>query len=269
MYRFLDKRFYHNKINRFDLREFSYEHIGLSRSYKDCGKLKEKLGVGISELEEIGFIERAGHNQRFQREGRGRWHISFTRKREKNPLAGPSDTPSNDLGFPHLVTELVNRGVTKPAVELVQRHPAETIQPTRRVRLADGEAGQAGRQSPAGYLVKSITDDYAAPKGFVSKAERQRQEEARQAKERQAAEERRRRQEEEARERAEKKAIAAYWDSLTPEQQAELDAAADATADPELMAMDDGPLKRIGQRLRRNGYIQRLLEDREQVPAEA
>jgi hypothetical protein len=80
---------------------------------------------------------------------------------------------------------------------------------------------------------------------------------------------RRHRKEEEARERADKKAIAAYWESLTPEQQAELDAAADAAAAPELMAMDDGPLKRIGQRLRRDGYIRQLLKNRERVPAEA
>jgi len=71
------------------------------------------------------------------------------------------------------------------------------------------------------------------------------------------------------RERADKKAIAAYWESLTPEQQAELDAGANAAADPEMMAMEDGPLKRIGQRLRRDGYIRQLLRNREPVPSEA
>ena len=58
-------------------------------------------------------------------------------------------------------------------------------------------------------------------------------------------------------------------EDVTPEQQAELDAAANAAAAPELMAMDDGPLKQIGQRLRRNGYIEQLLKNREQVPSEA
>ena len=156
----------------------------------------------------------------------------------------------------------------KTAAELIKRHPAETIRAKLDVFdwLMEKQDKRVAK-SPAGYLVKSIADDYAPPKGFVPEAERRRREDARQAKERQAAEDRRRRKEEEARERTEKEAIAAYWESLTPGQQAELDAAADAAADPELMAMDDGPLKRIGRRLRRDGYIRRLLEDRERVPA--
>ena len=72
------------------------------------------------------------------------------------------------------------------------------------------------------------------PKALSPQAERQRREEAKQAKERQAAEERRRKQEEDARERAERKAIIdAFWEALTPEQQAELEAAAIAQADAE------------------------------------
>ena len=124
-------------------------------------------------------------------------------------------------------------------------------------------------KSPAGYLVKSITDDYALPKGFVPKAERQRREEARQAKEREAAAERRRKHEEEARERAEKKAINAYWESLTPEQQAELDAAAGALADPQTLASETGAFQKFGQTIRRHEYIRQLLHDRQSQPADA
>ena len=105
----------------------------------------------------------------------------------------------------------------------MQQHPAETIQV--KIEVFDWLMEKQDKRvakSPAGYLVKSINDDYAAPKGFVSKAERQQREEAQQAKERKAAEERRQTQEAEAREQAERKAITAYWESLTPEQQAEL-----------------------------------------------
>ncbi len=99
-------------------------------------------------------------------------------------------------------------------------------------------------KSPAGYLVKSITDDYATPKGFTSRAERKAKEEAKQAQERQAAEQRRQEREETARDKAEKQAINAYWDSLTPEQQAGLDAAAIAQADAEeLKLIEQGPTK--------------------------
>ena len=167
--------------------------------------------------------------------------------------------------------ELVERGVTaSTAADLVTQHRAETIQ--AKIDVFDWLMEKRDKRvakSPEGYLCESIRKNYAIPKGFVSRADRQAREQATQAKERQAAEDRRRQKEEEARECADKKAIAAYWESLTPEQQAELDVAADAAADPEMMAMDDGPLKRIGQRLRRDGYIRRLLENREQVRTEA
>ena len=60
------------------------------------------------------------------------------------------------------------------AAELAQRHPAEFIQPKMDVFdwLVEKQDKRVAK-SPAGYLVKSITDDYAAPKGFISKAERQ------------------------------------------------------------------------------------------------
>ena len=104
--------------------------------------------------------------------------------------------PKREPGPPSLVTELIKREVTKTtAAELVQKHPAETIQAKLDVFdwLMEKHDKRVAK-SPAGYLVKSITDDYAPPKGFVPKAERRRQEDARQAKEQQAAEDRRRQQ---------------------------------------------------------------------------
>ena len=123
-------------------------------------------------------------------------------------------------------------------------------------------------RSPAGYLVKSITDGYATPKGFVSGADRRRLEEERRAEERAAAQALRREREQKAREQAEQRAIAAYWESLTPEQQAELDAASIAAADPGILEQERGPLKRTMQRIRRDQYIRRLLKGREAGPAE-
>ena len=76
-------------------------------------------------------------------------------------------------------------------------------------------------------------------------------------------------QEQEAREKAERKAIEAYWVSLTPEQQAELDAASTAQADPDILAMETGPLKSMGQTIRRHAYIRQLLASPEQIAAEA
>ena len=57
MYRFLDKRFYHKPDWEFELKDFAFEHVGLSRTYRDAGKIKEKLQRGIEELEQVGFLE--------------------------------------------------------------------------------------------------------------------------------------------------------------------------------------------------------------------
>ena len=122
---------------------------------------------------------------------------------------------------------------------------------------------------PAAYLVQAIKNDYATPKGFISLAERQRRVEAKQAREREEAEERHRKQQEEARERTLRQAINTHWASLSPEQQAALDAASRAQADPDTLAMETGPMKASFQRLRRDQYIRQLLTSRHAQPAEA
>jgi hypothetical protein len=66
-----------------------------------------------------------------------------------------------------------------------------------------------------------------------------------------------------------KQAVNAYWESLTPEQQAALDAAMDAQADPETLVNEKGPLQETFRRLRRRAYIQQLLESREPPTAGA
>src|SRR5262249_57837455 len=111
--------------------------------------------------------------------------------------------------------------------------------------------------------------DYAAPKGFISRAERQARKDAEAAREREKAEAKRREREEEERERNEKQAINAYWQSLTPEQQDELDATIDAQADAETLAAEQGPLQGTFRRIRRHAYIRQLLENRQRAAVEA
>ena len=120
------------------------------------------------------------------------------------------------------------------AAELVRRHPAETI--GAKLDVFDWMAGKQDKRlakSPAGYLVKSITDDYAPPKGYVSREQRQAREEARQARERQEAEDRHRQQEQAARERALREEVDAYLGRLTPAEREALEAEVLAQADPE------------------------------------
>jgi hypothetical protein len=267
LYRFLGKRFYRQDDWTFDLHEIAFERVGLSRRYTDAGKIKEKLQPAIDELEAIGLIRPLGRDERYTRIDRGQWTIRLTRQAPA-PVA-PQLSVLAAEPEPPLVTELVKRGVTRTtAAEMVQKRPPETIE--QKIEVFDWMAEKKDKRvakNPGGYLCESIRKDYATPKGFTSRAERQRQEEARQAKELRADDERRREREQAAREREQRKAVDAYWAALTPQQQAALDAAMDAEADAETLANERGPMQDVFRRMRRHAYILQLLESRE--PAEA
>ena len=262
MYRFLGKRFHANPEWAFDLKEFAYNYINLGRNYEGGTQIARKLKPAIAELERVGFLEPMTDAERFGKKGR-EWAIRFVQKRQPPP----SLTAANENATVNATdtTGLVQRGVTAAtAAELASQHPAPSLQ--QKIEVFDWLVEQRDKRvakSPAGFLVKSIQDDYADPKGFVPAAERQRLAEARQARERDAAEARRREREQQAQENAERQAIAAYWAGLTPEQQTALDAAATAEADPEQLALEKGPLKSMGQHIRRNDYIRRILQKRQ------
>src|SRR5690606_24734170 len=80
MYRFLDKRFYHKAEWEFELKDFAFEHVGLSRTYRDAGKIKEKLQRGIEELEQVEFLEPLPREERYVKRGR-QWVVRMIRKR--------------------------------------------------------------------------------------------------------------------------------------------------------------------------------------------
>jgi hypothetical protein len=140
------------------------------------------------------------------------------------PAPGPSP----------LETELIGRGIT-PAMagELVRNHGEEKVRAqieqldwlveTKLKKVAD----------PAAWLVAAIRNGHAAPKGFVSKAERERREEVRRAQEREKAEQRRREREQEHRDQAIREEADAYIKRLTPAERKALEAEALARATPE------------------------------------
>ena len=267
MYRFLSKRMYHRPDWTFELKDLAFEHIGLSRSYSgNAGKVKEKLQPAIEELEEAGFLVPVSKEARYQKEGKT-WKIrlEWRTKPAALPLAPP------EAGASPLVAELCNRDIARAkAVALVQQHPAEAI--TLHLEVFDWLIEKKDRRvakNPAGFLFQSILENYSPPKGFLSKAEQQKREQTRRQAERRAIEEQRRRQEQAQAERAEEERLDAYWQSLTPDAQAELDVASRALADPKTLAMEQaGPaaLQRLGQRIRRNAYIRQLLTERGEAP---
>ena len=265
MYRFLSKRMYHRPDWTFDLRDLAFEHIGLSRNYSgNAGKIKEKLQPAIDELEAAGFLIASPKDERYTKDGKN-WKIRLIRKslpRSFEPSRETASPPLDDL-----IVELAARGVhQETAAELVHEHARDAIR--HKLEVFDWLMAKDDKRvakNPAGYLITSILKDYALPKGFISASERQRRQDAKQAGERQEAEERRRKQRQEASERAKDQRDAAYWRSLTQGQQAELQAKVDAEADPAQLTNETGPLKGMGQHIRRNAYIRAMLDAQEQA----
>jgi hypothetical protein len=257
LYRFLGKRFHLQRDWTFDLKEIAFERVGLSRTYADAGKIKEKLQPAIAELERIGWLRPLSRGARYRRIDQGQWTIRFVRgscpriavpeppkqagvaeeptaRNPPTPVAG-SQRAQLAPEPPRLVRELVNRKVTpKTADELVEQHPAERIAAKLEVFdwLTEKQDKRVAR-SPAGYLVKSIVDDYAAPKGFESRAARQARTEAKRQADREAAEGRRRQREQEARDRATREEVDAYLKRLTPAERKALEAEVLSRAVPE------------------------------------
>jgi hypothetical protein len=233
LYRFLSKRMYFGPDLTFDLNDLAFAHVGLSQTYSgNAGKIKEKLQPAIDELEAVGFLEPMAREQRYHKDGKA-WKIRFTAKNAPADPASPSPAKPSPL-----VSELTERGVTKAtAAELVQQHPAETIQ--LKIEVFDWLLERKDTRiakSPEGYLVKSIRDDYKPPKGFTSKAERERQGEAERQRRQAEAEKTRQRHEEHrqrARHQAVRKRVIAYWEGLSSEQQSQLEADALAQAEEE------------------------------------
>ena len=256
LYRFLDKRFYHRAEWVFDLREIAFERVGLSRNYgHNVAKIKEKLQPAIEELEGRDFIDPMPRDQRYFKDGLD-WKIRLNLRKHQAPLPSPLPEPSN---LPPLAAELGRRHVSdKVAEELVKQYPADVI--AAKLEVFDWlEIKQDKRiaKSPAGYLVKSITDGYASPKGFVSKADEEKRREARQAKDRAAAEERRIKQAQNARERNLAAQVAGYRQSRSPDELAQLEADAIAEAGEETRAsLAEPAMKQF-----RKTLISRLIDE--------
>jgi hypothetical protein len=226
VYRFLDKRFYHGPRWEFDLDEVAFEHVGLSRTYH-TGKIKEKLAPAVEELEAKGLLEPLALSERYFQVRRGEWRAIFIKKVPAvEEQARPAVTGA-------LQKQLAERGVTAgTAGELVAAFPPERI--TAKLEVFDWMTEKKDKrlsENPAGYLVASIRGDYAAPKGFTPKAERERLRKAAEDKQRQKEEAERRKEAEEAAARqARRQHIDRTLASLTEAQRHELERRAKAAA---------------------------------------
>ena len=148
MYRFLDKRFYRRSRLDFDLRTLACEHIGLSRSYAPT-ELKRRLKPALEEMEQLGFLEPLGPEERYSYVKRGCWRIIFIRGRQataevqdpaaqRRAAARRADRGPQGAGGHRQDGPGAGRGA--PA----RPDPDQD----RGLRLAVAERGQEGRQEP-------------------------------------------------------------------------------------------------------------------------
>ena len=165
MYRFLDKRFYHKSRWEFDLVEFAFEHIGLSRNY-DTGQLKRRLQAAITELESVGFPRSTADIAALRKNLHAANGESCSCENQCRKIEPASQESAG------LAKQLVERGVT-PSVanDLVRDYPKELIE--MQMEVLDRLQKEKERESirnPAGYLVKSLRDGYVPAGASVAEA---------------------------------------------------------------------------------------------------
>ena len=256
--------------------------------YLDWEQARKQMSKIHAPHKKSGYIAKIEYEQTSDSEGRPDWimlytpgararaeYRAFTRRGgptliEVEPMAmEPVDQtevatqPRFQPEASPLVEKLTARGVTQATADELVRNHHERIEP--QVEVFDWLAERKDKRiekSPSGYLVKSVEKNYAVPKGFITAGERQRREEAKREKERLAAEDRRRKQATEASERQEREAIAGYWSQLTEQEQAQLEADAIAQADPDMLAMTRGPMRKFGLQILRDQKIRTLLQER-------
>lgn len=289
MFRFLDKRFYHRKSLSFELVTFACEKVGLSKPVKvlkprrgettgrmliDAAQLKRRLLPAIRELEATGFLAPRDPRQRFTKDAAGVWQVHFEKSqaKEEEVVQGDLDLELSDIS--PLEGRLIGHGVTPAqARRLVSEFDPSRIefQLDALEFLLIAKNGKAAPENRAGWLVKAITENYGPPRGFRSRAERER--EARERAEKVKEQDQRlkaRLEAEEAREKAaeeerleRERRVREYLESLKPAQRQAL----------EEEAIRKSPLAggRLGAHLRAaiiHNYVEALLKERDDFKLE-
>lgn len=261
LYRFLDKRFFYRDRWEFNLKEVSWEHVGLARSY-DAANLKRKLLTGIRELQAKDFIESMSDSGRFRKVRSGEWSVVFQKARPANTQQTRKEP--NQASQP-LVQALVERGITPSTAQLtVASFPANRIQAQLEVFdwLVTRNNPRVSR-NPPGFLIASIKAEYAPPRDYVSRQEQQTRE-TQIAERKRHAEERaiQRAAKEQAQQSAREGAIQKFWQSLSDEerQRMETDALSEASTLQRQLIEHGGSLAGAARKTVFDAYALRILQ---------
>jgi hypothetical protein len=167
IYRFLDKRFYHRDSLRFKLKDFAFDHVGLSRRYHN-GEIKRRLIPAIEELERAQFLQPLSASERFVSISRGEWEINLIKRgADVGSLAPEAEKNVAAHDRSSVLDALRSRGVsTGVAKQLVAQFSETTIK--EKVSLHDELCARDDSRiskNSAGFLVSSIKNDFPlAPK---------------------------------------------------------------------------------------------------------
>ena len=171
LYRLLDKRFANQSHWSYDLVPFCRNKLGFCGESYRPSDFKKKLRPAIRELEEKGVLASRSPEKRFESKN-GIPRIWFSRPRRSGVTATAATATRSQHDLDPLAKELVARGVTPvTAVKLAQSEPTEAQQ---QVEYYDFKIAKGWKpeRSGGGYLNIAIRDRYAAPEGFLSKADR-------------------------------------------------------------------------------------------------
>ena len=272
LYRLLDKRFYHRQRAQFDLVELAFHKLGIARSYL-IGNIKQRLQPAIEELEAVGFIKPADKGRRYEKHGVGQWNVIF-----EKATGSAANAPAQEKTLPlaiepqsEIEAQLVAFGVSpKKASRLATTMPEDYLRhkiDETRYLLSQGKEKIT---NPAGYLVKAIEENYAAPKAYRTPEQRSRDDEARNQRveaKRKAdvaheADQNRIREARETAEQQNRNRVHAYLDSLTEEARATVEAEAilrEKSKGHGIMERPEGPLLKILREQAIEEYVMQLL----------
>ena len=239
------------------------------------GETRKQMARVLAPHLESGYLAGVEYEPTTDREGRPDWALIYTpgpkAQAEYRAFTGKSGPVLLDVPLtpsqpePELKVEpeptpperaLIARGVTaSAAARLVRAHP-ERVAAKLEVfdQLVEAKDKRVAK-NPAGFLVKSIAEDYPLP----PELERARRATAARAARETAAQAAR---EAKARARDSEARVQAYWEALPPERRAALEAAALDQADPAARAAYEaatGPARRLLQVGLRDAHLRRLL----------
>ena len=243
LYRFLDKRFYHSSRVEIDLQELGLRKVRLSENY-NTAQLKRTLQKGIEELERLWDLKQRLPEERFCKDGRGKWIAIFERKSRRKSssldasiknikIATHLNLVSSTKSPQELERELIKRGIgPASAEELSLSQPATRLR--EMVELYDWYNSRGQPRGP-GFLVQALKkpETIAFPPGFDSSVQRQQRQQAKEAQKLAENNVRTKREREAAkREDSRRQAFMAFWEAMSPAEQDTFETEALEAADP-------------------------------------